>query len=77
MGKKDTVALDTTRQAALTDINDRYGVGEQVMLLQRMMKKVTEKEITADTVNAACNCSSNINTTIKTIIAAAKFLSDK
>lgn len=42
-----------------------------------MMQKVVEKEMTPDTVNAACNCVSNINSTIKTAIAAAKFLADK
>ena len=41
------------------------------------MTEVTKNELTADTVNAACNCVSNINNTIKTAIAAAKFLSDK
>jgi hypothetical protein len=40
------------------------------------MKKVTEKEVTADTVNAACNCVQNINVTMKTAIQAAKFLSE-
>ncbi len=42
-----------------------------------MMKEVTKKEMTADTVNAACNCVTNINNTIKTAIAAARYLSDK
>jgi len=42
-----------------------------------MMERVTEKEITPDTVNAACNCVQNINLTIKTAIQAARFLSGK
>lgn len=41
------------------------------------MKEVTKKEITADTVNAACNCVQNLNLTIKTAIQAAKYLSEK
>lgn len=62
---------------ALTDINDRFGVGDSVRQLQSLMREVTKKELTADTVNAACNCVGNINTTIKTAIAAARFLAER
>lgn len=44
--------------------------------LRKMMTEVTQKEMTPDTVNAACNCVSNINSTIKTAISAAKFLAE-
>lgn len=39
------------------------------------MSEVTKEEVTADTVNAACNCVQNLNLTIKTAMQAAKFLS--
>jgi hypothetical protein len=42
-----------------------------------MMEKVTEKEISPDTVNAACNCVQNLNLTIKTAIQAARFLASQ
>lgn len=65
------------RRAALADIDDRFAVAASVKKLQHLMDEVTKKEITADTVNAACNCVSNINTTIKTVMAAAQFLSGR
>ena len=64
------------RREALTAIDDRFGVGESVKHLRKMMTEVTQKEMTPDTVNAACNCVSNINSTIKTAISAAKFLAE-
>ena len=73
----NVVTLGDSRRVALTDINDRFGVGESVRQLQALMKEVTKEKITAETVNAACNCVHNINLTIKTAIQAAKFLSDK
>jgi hypothetical protein len=66
---------DDRKIAALGEISVRFGVVETVRTLQGMMKNVTAKEITPDTVNAACNCVSNINLTIKTAIQAAKYLS--
>lgn len=77
MADKSVATLGDDKRAALTDINDRFGVGESVRQLQSLMKEVTKKEVTADTVNAACNCVQNINLTIKTAIQAAKFLSDR
>lgn len=65
------------RRDALESINDRFHVSDSVQHLQAMMTQVTQKDVNADTVNAACNCVSQINQTIKTVIAAAKFLSDK
>ena len=37
-----------------------FDTREVVQTLNGLMKKVTEKECTADTVNAACNCASQI-----------------
>lgn len=74
--RRSRADIDHYRRRALSDISDRFQVAESVNKLQHLMGEVTKKEINADTVNAACNCVNNINTTIKTAIAAAKFLSD-
>lgn len=76
MADKDLVRYsEGNRRDALVDIDDRFKVSESVEHLRKMMQQVTEKEVNADTVNAACNCVSNINSTIKTVIQAARFLS--
>lgn len=77
MAEKSVAVLTDAKRNALSDINDRFGVGESVRQLQGLMREVTKEKVTADTVNAACNCVQNINLTIKTAIQAAKFLSDK
>lgn len=77
MAEKNIVVVDDSKRSALTDISDRFGVRDTVRQLQHMMTEVTKEKITADTVNAACNCVQNLNLTIKTAIQAAKYLSDK
>ncbi len=77
MSDKNVAVVGKSKRQALTDINDRFGVGESVRQLQSLMREVTKEHVTADTVNAACNCVQNINLTIKTAIQAAKFLSDE
>lgn len=77
MAGKDVEVIGKHEASALTEISDRFGVVGTVNELRRMMSKVTEKEITPDTVNAACNCVQNLNLTIKTAIQAARFLSGK
>jgi hypothetical protein len=42
-----------------------------------MMKDVTSKEVNAANVNAACNCISQLNNTLNTVISAAKFLKEE
>ena len=71
--------MDTVdrRGIALREIADNYGVGNTIKHLQKMMGEVTKDKMTAETVNAACNCVQNLNLTIKTAIQAAKFLSDR
>lgn len=76
MATKDAKIITSSKQRALENISERFGVVETVRSLQGMMKEVTKERITADTVNAACNCVANINSTIKTAISAAKFLAD-
>lgn len=77
MAGNNVEVIDGSKRVALTDISERFGVVDTVKTLQHMMKEVTKKEITADTVNAACNCVQNLNNTIKTAIQAARYLSDK
>jgi hypothetical protein len=77
MGNKNIEIVGESKQLALREISDRFGVTDTVKTLQRMMTEVTKDKVTAETVNAACNCVQNLNLTIKTAIQAAKFLSDK
>ncbi len=77
MGDKNVEVIGTGQQLALREISDRFGVVETVKMLQGMMQEVTKKEITPDSVNAACNCVANLNNTIKTAIQAARYLSEK
>ena len=77
MDNKDVEVIGKSKQVALREISDQFGVGDTVKTLQKMMREVTKDKITPDTVNAACNCVQNLNLTIKTAIQAAKFLSDK
>lgn len=77
MSGKNVEVVDSGKQVALREISERFGVVETVQTLQHMMKEVTKKEITPDSVNAACNCVQNLNLTIKTAIQAARYLSDK
>lgn len=75
MASEDNGKISKSRQLALRDVGQRFGIVSTVSELQRMMKEVTKKEVNSDTVNAACNCVQNINLTVKTAIQAAKFLS--
>lgn len=77
MADKNVEVIDSGKQVALREISDRFGVVDTVKTLQHMMKEVTKKEITPDSVNAACNCVQNLNLTIKTAIQAARYLSEK
>lgn len=77
MADKNIEVVNSGKAVALKDISERFGVVETVKTLQHMMKEVTKKEITPDSVNAACNCVQNLNLTIKTAIQAARYLSEK
>jgi hypothetical protein len=77
VGESGELTVVDERRRALGDISDRFGVGNTVKQLQRMMEQVVKDDINKDTVNAACNCVQNLNLTIKTAMQAAKFLSGK
>lgn len=56
-------------------VSEQFRIKETVSTLHDMMKKITEKDINAENVNAACNCVNALNSTIKTAITASKYLS--
>ena len=77
MDKKTTALSTTTRQKrALETIDEKFNVGDVMNHLNKMMKGVTDKEMTPDTVMAACQCVSKMNEVMDTTINAAKFLKD-
>lgn len=47
------------------EMSDVFDSKEVVQTLNSLMKRVTEKECTSDTVNAACNCASQITQLLK------------
>lgn len=59
----------------LNYINETFNITDTVNHLHKIMKEVTSQEITSKTVNAACNCVSQLNQTINTTIHAARYLS--
>ena len=75
MGDKTSKSL-VTRTDKINYVADKFSLGDTVNHLHKMMKSVTDKEITCDTVTAACMCVGKLNETIDTAIKAAKFLSD-
>ena len=77
MGSTDVDVLGEGKRKALQSISDQFGVADTVRGLRNLMSEVTKDKVTAETVNAACNCVQNLNLTIKTAIQAAKFLSDR
>lgn len=42
------------------NMSDVFDTKEVVTTLNKLMNRVTDKDCTADTVNAACNCASQI-----------------
>jgi hypothetical protein len=48
------------QQKSRGDVAEVFDTREVVQTLNGLMKKVTEKDCNADTVNAACNCASQI-----------------
>lgn len=62
------------RQAAIKFVDGQFNVTGTVKHLQKLMTEVTKDRVTADTVNAACNCVQNLNLTIKTAIQASRFI---
>jgi len=61
---------------ALESVDRKFKVGEVMNHLHSMMTGVTDKEMTPETVMAACQCVSKMNEVMNTSIDAAKFLRD-
>lgn len=57
-------------------IADTFGLKATVEQLHYMMKEVTKTQITPQTVNAACNCVQQLNSTIDMAIKASRYLSE-
>lgn len=61
-------ALDTRseeRPLKRAEVDERFDTRTVVKTLEGLMTKVTEKEVTAETVNAACNCADKITDILK------------
>lgn len=66
-----------TQVEKINFIDDKFKVGKVMNHLYSMMEGVTAQEMTANNVNAACNCVARANETITTCIQAAKFLNER
>ena len=73
-GNNETSRLMESRKRNIDFIQERFKIKETVEGLHTMMKEVTSKEFSAENVNAACHCVSQLNKTIDTTINAVKFL---
>lgn len=76
MGHERTGKEVVTRVDKINYVNDKFKIGETINHLHRMMVEVTKEEVSARTVNAACNCVARLNETIDTAIKASRFLSE-
>ena len=64
------------KRKALETVDEKFKVGEVMNHLHKMMKDVTEKDVTSENVKAACDCVSKMNETINVSLNVAKFLSE-
>ncbi|MGZ3742728.1 MAG: helix-turn-helix domain-containing protein [Pseudobdellovibrionaceae bacterium] len=76
-GARQVQVVQKSQEDKITFIDDKFKVGETITQLHQMMKDVTSKELTPNTVNAACNCVARLNETIHTAIQAARFLNER
>jgi hypothetical protein len=49
-----------TKELQEREISEVFNTKEVVTTLNKLMNRVTEKDCTAETVNAACNCANQI-----------------
>lgn len=68
---------DLSQVEKIKFIDNQFNISDTMTHLHEMMKEVTKKEISPNTVNAACNCIARMNETINTTILAAKFLNER
>lgn len=74
-GKNQVKVISSTdRRNDVEFVDEKFGISKTVNKLHSMMEEVTKNDINSRTVNAACNCINQLNATINTTIAAARFL---
>lgn len=76
MGKENLPAVSDKRKD-IQYIADTFNLKSTVEQLHHMMKEVTKTSITPQTVNAACNCVQQLNSTIDMAIKASRYLSER
>ena len=63
-----------SRRNNIEYVDKHFKISSTINKLHHLMEEVTKDEVSARTVNAACNCISQINQIINTTISAAKFI---
>lgn len=58
-------------------IDESFGIAKVINNLHKMSQDIVSKEISAENINAACNCIGQLNNLINTTINAARFLNEK
>lgn len=76
-GARQVQVIRKSQEEKITFIDEKFRVGDTIQQLHNMMKEVTSKELSPNTVNAACNCVARLNETINTAIQAARFLNER
>lgn len=74
--RKEVVAA-SSQERKINFVNETFKVSDTVEHLHGMMKDVTEKEVNAANVNAACNCVAQLVDVIDMTIKASRFLGEK
>lgn len=80
MGNEDTgkeIVATSSQESKINFVNETFKISDTVEHLHGMMKDVTEKEVNAANVNAACNCVSQLVDVIDMTIRASRFLGEK
>jgi hypothetical protein len=61
-----------SKEVQRAGVEEIYSTKKVVTTLQGLMESVTEKNVTPDTVNAACNCASRIVDVLRVHIEAER-----
>jgi len=61
---------------SLQHVDAKFGISKTVNTLQGLMERVTADKVTPETVNAACNCVSQLTGLMDITIKACRFLND-
>ena len=71
---KHQIKLTENRRSDIEYIDKTFNISDTINKLHVMVTEVTKDSFDAKSVNAACNCISQLNATINTTISAARFL---